>query len=87
VRRKYRHGRIVGEFRNSPRAAAKALRHVLRLACLSRRIRRVYVYNWQAPLVVTGWDSGIVGPRGRPRPAYHVLLRRVRRDGPFVRCG
>ena len=88
LRRKYERRRIVQEFRSSPRAAARATRHVLRLACLSRRIRRVYLYNWQAPGAVTTWDSGFVGPRGRPRPAYEVLRRQVRRTGgPFVRCG
>jgi hypothetical protein len=87
LRRKYQRRRIVRELRTSPRAAADATRHVLRLACLSRRIKRVYLYNWQAPQLVTTWDSGFVGPRGRPRPAYDLLLRQVRRArGPFVRC-
>jgi hypothetical protein len=88
LRRAYRRRRIVREFRSSPRAAAAATRHVLQLACISRRVRRVYLYNWQAPRRVTTWDSGFVGPRGRVRPAYKVLRRQVRRaHGPFVRCG
>ena len=88
VRRKYERRQVVREFRTSPRAAADATRHVFRLACESRRIRRVYLYNWQGPRYVTTWDSGFVGARGRPRPAYDLLLRTVRRaGGPFLRCG
>jgi hypothetical protein len=87
LRRKYEEGEITQEFRSSPRRAAGAARHALGLTCLSRRIERVYLYNWQAPRVVTTWDSGLIGPRGRPRPAYDVLLRQVRRTGaPEVRC-
>jgi hypothetical protein len=87
LRRKYQRRVVVQELRNSPRAVAVATRHVLRLACASPRIRRVYLYNWQAPQLVTTWDSGFVGPRGGPRPAYEALLRQVRRaHGPFVRC-
>jgi len=87
MRRKYRRGRVVREFRSTALAAAEATRHVLGLACISPRIRRVYLYNWQAPRLVTTWDSGFVGPRGRPRPAYDVLLRQIRRArGPVVRC-
>jgi hypothetical protein len=87
LRRKYHRGRIVRVYRSTPRHAARATKHVLRLACLSKRIQRVYLYNWQAPPIVTTWDSGFVGPHGTPRPAYHVLLRQVRRaGGPYVRC-
>ena len=59
------------------RHAARATRHALRLACLSPRIRRVYLYHWQAPHPVTNWDSAFVGPRGRVRPAYRTLQRRL----------
>ena len=87
LRRKYEEGKIMQEFRSSPRKAAGATRHAFRLTCLSRRVRRVYLYNWQAPRYVTTWDSGLIGPHGRPRPAYEVLLRHVRRTGaPEVRC-
>ncbi len=91
LRRKYEDGEIAREFRSSPREAAAGTRHALRLACLSRRIQRVYLYNWQAPRNApryrTTWDSGLIGPYGRPRPAYELLLRHVRRTGaPVVRC-
>jgi hypothetical protein len=91
LRRKYKDGKVSREFRSSPRKAAGGTRHALRLACLSRRIERVYLYNWQAPRYapryMTTWDSGLIGPYGRARPAYELLLRHVRRTGaPVVRC-
>jgi hypothetical protein len=75
LRRKYHGGRVLATHRYSLRHAAEATRHVLRLSCLSRRIRRVYLYHWQAPPLVTNWDSALLGPRGRVRPAYWALRR------------
>ena len=82
LRREYKRGRVTREFRYSRRRAARSTLHAIRLARLSRRIRRVYLYHWRAPLPVTNWDSALIGPRGRARPSYHVLkheLRRMRR--------
>jgi hypothetical protein len=60
--------------------AAKAVRQVFKLAALSPRVRRVYFYNWIAP---TGarprWDSALIGPDGKPRPAYTILRRQLAR--------
>jgi hypothetical protein len=75
LRRTYRGGRITGVYRYSLRHSARATRHVLRLACISRRIRRVYLYHWQAPPVVTNWDSAMLGPKGGLRPSYRALRR------------
>jgi hypothetical protein len=77
LRREYAGTAVKREFRYSPRHAARATAHVLRLACLSRRIRRVYLYHWRAPLPVTNWDSAFIGPRGAVRPAYRTLQRRL----------
>ena len=77
LRRKYRHGLVVQEFRYSLRHAARATLHALDLARLSRRIRRVYLYHWQAPDPVTSWDSALIGPGGQTRPAYWALLHRL----------
>jgi len=77
VRREYAGTTVLREFRYSQRHAARATRHALRLACLSPRIRRVYLYHWQAPPRVTNWDSAFVGPRGRLRPAYRTLRRQL----------
>jgi hypothetical protein len=87
LRRKYQRGRLLSELRSSPRHQAQATRHALGLACMSRRVQRVYIYNWQAPQFPTTWDSGLIGPRGTPRPAYDLLLRKVRNAGaPVARC-
>jgi hypothetical protein len=59
--------------------AADAIRWLFRVAQLSPRIRRVYVYHWngeRGPGV--RWDSGLIGADGRPRPAYWVLKRELR---------
>lgn len=87
LRRRHRNGRHPEGIRRSPRTVAKDVRYALQLACVSKRIKRVYLYNWQAPWFVTGWDSGFIGPRGRPRPAYEMLLRHVRANGPYMHCG
>jgi hypothetical protein len=64
--------------------AARATRHVLDLARLSPRIQRIYLYHWTAPSRFTTWDSAIMDPRMRPRPAYRALrtwLVNARRSG------
>jgi hypothetical protein len=58
--------------------AARATRWVFqRLAPLSPRVRRVYLYQWKPPSDTT-WDSGLIGPDGQPRPAYRVLCDHLR---------
>jgi len=84
VRREYAGTTVLREFRYSQRHAAKATKHALRLACLSPRIRRVYLYHWQAPERVTNWDSALLGPRGTPRPAFRTLRRQL--AGGWNRC-
>jgi hypothetical protein len=64
------------KFPQSVSHAAKVTRFVLdRLANLSPRIRRVYLYHfeWQGP--TASWDSGLLSPHGKPRPAYTVVAR------------
>jgi hypothetical protein len=75
VRRQYKRRRVIATYRYSLRHAANATRRTLRMGCLSPRIRRIYLYHWRAPNPVTSWDSALLGPRGKPRPAYKVLLR------------
>ena len=72
---------------NGIKHAAKATKHVLRLACMSPRITRVYVYNFQAPNPVTGWDTGLFDPHGRTRPAYKVLRNWMSRAAHASRNG
>jgi hypothetical protein len=67
------------EFANSKTHAVKATKWVFKLARLSSRIRRVYIYQWSAPPKNSTWDSGLMDRRGKPRPAYKVVRTYVRR--------
>ena len=65
------------QFPESTAHAAKATTWVFKLAELSPRVRRVYLYHWIAadPSPLPTWDSALVDSRDRPRPAYGVLRR------------
>jgi hypothetical protein len=67
------------EFAESRTHAAKATRWVFKLARLSPRVRRVYIYQWSAPDRRATWDSALMDRSGRPRPAYRVVRSYVRR--------
>jgi hypothetical protein len=45
---------------------------------VSRRIKRVYVYHWNTASPTDSWDSALIGPDDRARPAYWVLFRAMR---------
>jgi hypothetical protein len=61
--------------------AAKVTRFIFdRLARLSPRVTRVYVYHWNSASAQATWDSGLVGPDGRRRPALAVVQRVVRQS-------
>ena len=63
-------------FRPSPRRAAVALRWLFDwMLPLSRRITRVYLYQWNARVRGEWWDTGLIGPDRRSRPAFKVLKR------------
>jgi hypothetical protein len=58
--------------------AAKAVKQVFKLARLSPRVERIYFYNWVAPTEThPRWDSALIGPDGRARPAYTVIRREL----------
>jgi hypothetical protein len=73
LRREVRRGKVRHTFRYGVKHAATSTRFALQLSCLSRRISRVYLYEWQAPLVPTTWDSGLISGRGKLRPAFYIL--------------
>ncbi len=54
------------------RRAARATKHVLRLA-ERRRIPRVYLYRWSGEPLGSRWDSGLIAYNGRARPALNVV--------------
>jgi polysaccharide biosynthesis protein PslG len=63
-------------FPESAEHAATATRFLFDdLIPLSRRITRVYLYHWNSNPGPKTWDSGLIGPTGKPRPAYRVLQR------------
>jgi hypothetical protein len=55
--------------------AARDERFLFSLPRRFHRITRIYHYQWQGTFAgpFTGWDSGLIGPRGVPRPAYWTL--------------
>src|SRR4051812_23762649 len=62
--------------------AGRATTQVFRLAALSRRIKRVYFYQWSpAPDPHATWDSALTDRRGRARPALAILQAWLRRHG------
>jgi hypothetical protein len=65
-------------FEQSARHAARVTRFVFdRIATLSARVQRVYLYHWSADRRHDTWDSALIGPHGHPRPAFRVLRRQA----------
>jgi hypothetical protein len=68
--------RFMTTYRGGPKGeqrAARALRQTFRIAASSPRIKRVYLYHWDAERRFKTWDSGFVAANGRARPALNVL--------------
>jgi hypothetical protein len=57
----------------SPTRAAKATKFMFKLARISPRIARVYVYQWTGVRRTARFDAGLMDPHGHPRPAYWVV--------------
>jgi hypothetical protein len=54
--------------------AGAATNYVLtKLAKVSPRVKRVYLYHFQNQGPKATWDSGVLDPHGKPRPAYKVI--------------
>jgi hypothetical protein len=66
--------------RSGERRAARAVERTFDLARSSRRIKRVYLYHWDADPKFLTWDSAFVAANGRARPALDVLRREVNRQ-------
>ena len=63
-------------FPESADHAAIATRFLFqKLVPLSGRVTRVYIYHWNADRSPSNWDSALIGPGGRVRPAFRVLER------------
>jgi hypothetical protein len=60
----------------SPNAANNDERFLFALPKRFANITRIYHYEWQAG-AHDHWDSGLLGPQGRPRPAYWTFANAV----------
>jgi hypothetical protein len=61
----------------TPAAAGRDESYLFSLPTKYRRITRIYHYQWLGTVDTphTGWDSGLIGPQGVPRPAYYAFAR------------
>lgn len=68
-------------FPENPSHAAEVTEFIFnRLARLSGRVARVYLYQWQAGTYSREpWDSALIARNGKPRPAFWVLVRELHR--------
>jgi hypothetical protein len=71
--------KFADSFPYNERRAARATKFMFRLAASSRRIKRLYIYSWLGEQRGARFDAGLVGPDSRPRPAYYVVKRKMRR--------
>ena len=46
---------------------------------VSKRLKRIYVYHWQASPTDRLFDSGLISADGVPRPAYEVFTSAIRK--------
>jgi len=83
-----RFGRSCKGGRRGEARAAKAVKRTFQVARSSGRIKRIYLYHWDADRKFKTWDSGFVAANGRARPALDVLRKEINRQrrgrGPAV---
>jgi hypothetical protein len=67
--------------------AARAVKHTFAVARTSSRVKRVYLYHWDADPKFVTWDSAFVAANGRARPALDVLRKEINRQrkGPALK--
>lgn len=81
-------GGIVARRNGSPVAMPQGKAHAAlvtrfifdRLARISPRITRVYVYHWSSGTSQDSWDSAFIASDGRPRPSLPVFERILREN-------
>jgi hypothetical protein len=61
----------------APNGANRDERYLFALPMRFHQITRIYHYQWQAENAAP-WDSGLLGPQGKPRPAYYTFANAVR---------
>jgi hypothetical protein len=66
--------------------AARAVKRTFAIARSSSRVKRLYLYHWDADPKFVTWDSAFVAANGRARPALDVLRKELNRTrGPSAR--
>jgi hypothetical protein len=74
--------RFSSRYRGGKRGEARAARAVKRTFAIARsssRVKRVYLYHWDADPRFVTWDSAFVAANGRARPALDVLRKELNR--------
>jgi hypothetical protein len=64
--------------RGGVRGQARAVKRIFKLAKSSRRIKRLYFYQWLYD-PESHWDSAFIARNGKRRPAYFALRKGLRR--------
>jgi hypothetical protein len=65
---------------NGEARAAKAVKRTFQVARMSGRVKRVYLYHWDADPRFLTWDSAFVAANGRARPALDVLRKELNKQ-------
>ncbi|HEX8120420.1 MAG TPA: glycosyl hydrolase [Solirubrobacteraceae bacterium] len=59
--------------------AAQVTRFIFdRMLTLSPRIKRVYIFHWNAGGPLDSWDSGLIGPDGKARTSLNILTAKLK---------
>jgi len=70
--------KLSGDFPFSLSRQTKATRYMFTLAGLSRRITRLYIFQWTGGITARErFDAGLTDVHGKPRPAYCVIYEHV----------
>ena len=56
------------------------MKRTFKVAASSPRIKRVYLYHWDADPKFITWDSAFVDSRGRARPTLEILRRQINKQ-------
>jgi hypothetical protein len=71
--------KLSGDFPFSLSRQSKATRYMFSLARISRRITRLYIFQWTGGITAKErFDAGLTNFKGKPRPAYCVVYERLR---------
>ena len=75
-----KHYRAQIAFPESAPHAAQVTRFLFKFADTQPRLRRIYLYQWNANSLLQTWDSGLIDSFNNTRPAFDELARYMGRD-------